>query len=813
LSGGITQALQEAPLGPELVVVEAGRAVRLPLGNRALVIGRDPASDLVVASRLVSARHARIEPSGDGHRIVDLGSTNGLMRAGQRLAPGAATELRDGDTLRIGDPATGGFVTLLYRNPGSPREAPGAAVVRRYALEGRPLVVIGRAGADIDLDNPAVSRRHAALESTGAGHLIRDLGAMNGTFVDGQRVYGRVPLARGSVVRIGPFKLVYDGASLSQFDERGALRIDAQGLSQEVAGGRFILRDVSLSIAPREFVALVGPSGAGKSTLMKALAGYTLASHGRVLVNGDDFYAHIDAYRAVLGYVPQEDPLHRELRVGTALRYVARLRLPGDTGGAEISQRVARVLEDVEMTSKRESRIDELSGGQRKRVSIAAELLADPSLFFLDEPTSGLDPGLEKRMMYTLRRLADAGRTVVLVTHATANITQCDHVAFMAEGRLVYFGPPTDALAFFRVDSGDFADIYTKLDGRADPSDPEHLAIAQVDLAPELEAYRRSQPDVAPSLPELWELRYRRSAAYAALVERRLSEVPDPRPPGRRFRLRRPGISSTRQLFLLARRYVNLLAQDRKNLLLLLLQAPVIGYLITLVAPSGALVGKHANEPDAKTVLFMLSTVAVWFGIINAAREIAKESAVYRRERLAGLSIGPYVLSKVLVLTLLVVVQSAALLAVVGTEVNLPANGVWLKGPLELAITTALTSLSGLAVGLCISAWAKTPDRAISFVPLALIPQILFSGVLFPFEGEVSTTRVLSWATVSRWAMDAYGATVKLHRLPSPTRASEPEFAATAENLVVKWQILGGYTIVCLVLACVLLAMRDEERS
>jgi hypothetical protein len=308
-------------------------------------------------------------------------------------------------------------------------------------------------------------------------------------------------------------------------------------------------------------------------------------------------------------------------------------------------------------------------------------------------------------------------------------------------------------------------------------------------------------------------MRYRRSEAHAALVERRLSQVPDPKGPGRRARLRRPGLSSPRQLFLLARRYLNLLAQDRRNLALLLLQAPVIGYLITLVAPSGALVGRQANAPDAKTVLFMLSTVAVWFGIINAAREIAKESAVYRRERLAGLRIGAYVLSKVLVLALLVAVQSVALLAVVGSDVRFPANGVYFKAPLELGITTALTSLSGLALGLCISAWARTPDRSISFVPLALIPQILFSGVLFPFEGELSTTRVLSWFTVSRWAMDAYGITVKLARLPSPTRIAQHELAATAENLFVKWQILGGYAVVCLVLACLLLAARDGERG
>jgi ABC-type multidrug transport system ATPase subunit len=685
-------------------------------------------------------------------------------------------------------------------------------VIRRFSLD-RPTLVLGRTGADVELPSPSVSRRHAAIERVGAGHVIRDLASTNGTFVNGQRVT-RAPLQAGAVVQIGPYKLVYEGGELTQREQAGALRIDATGLSQEVRGGRFILKDASLSIAPRELVALVGGSGTGKSTLMKALAGYAPASHGRVLVNGDDFYAHLDAYRMLLGYVPQDDTLHKELTVERALRYAARLRLPADTSYGEIGQRIARVLEDVEMTPHRKKRIDQLSGGQRKRVSIAAELLADPSLFFLDEPTSGLDPGLEKKMMLTLRRLADAGRTVVLVTHATANIMQCDHVAFMADGRLVYFGPPAEALAFFNVGpGGDFADIYGKLDGTADPGDPSSWAVAQADLAPELHAYHQQLPGARPpSLGELWEMRYRRSH-HAAHVQRRLEEAPPPPSFWSRVtRPRRRGISAPRQLFVLSVRYVDLLLGDGKNLFILLAQAPVIAYLMTLVSRSDALVGRRADSYDAKTVLFMLSTVAVWFGIINAAREISKETAVLRRERLAGLGVGAYVLSKVLVLSLLVAVQSAATILVLGSDVRFPAMGVLMDGRAELFVTTGLTSLAGLSVGLCISAWARTPDRAISLIPLALIPQILFSGVLFPFDKGISTTRVLSWGTVSRWAMDAYGTTINLGKLPPPPRVPVPEWAFTKENLIFRWQILGGYTVGCLLLACVILAMRDEER-
>lgn len=812
LPGGLAAGAE----GPEIVVHDGARVMRVALGRAPLTLGRDPGSSVLLSSRFVSGKHARIEPDGKGYRIIDLGSTNGLLRAGRRLPAQSAVPLSDGDILRIGDPATGSFVSLHFHDPrarGAPAEA---TIVKRHPLPpSRTRVTLGRAGSDIELDNPVVSRRHAVIERVAGGLWLRDLGSTNGTFVDGRRV-GRQQLSPGAVIQIGPFKLGYDGQGLAEHDQRGALRIDGRRLSREVSGGRLILRDVSISIAPREFVALVGGSGAGKSTLMKALAGYLAPSFGQVSVNGDDFYAQLDAYRALLGYVPQDDTLHRDLPVRRALAYTARLRLPADTDRAEIAQRIARVLEDVDMSAHADKRIDQLSGGQRKRVSIAAELLADPSLFFLDEPTSGLDPGLEKRMMYTLRRLADAGRTVVLVTHATANIAQCDHVVFMAEGRMIYFGPPAEALGFFQVESGDFADIYTRLEGFADPADPERWLIAQRDLGAELAAFQRAHAGKAraPSLAELWEMRYRASPAYARYVIKRLGEAPAPgdEARARAHRRPRPPASSLRQLGILGQRYLDLMFQDRQNLVILLLQAPVIGYLTTFVTRPDALVGPRASAFDARTILFMLSTVAVWFGIINAAREITKESAVFRRERLAGLRIGPYVLSKVLVLTLLVLLQSAALLALIGNDVRLPAAGVWLTGPAELFITTALTSLAGLSLGLCISASAKTPDRAISFVPLALIPQILFSGVLFPLGNGYTTTRVFSLFTVSRWAMDAYGTSVNLGKLPPASRIVPAEIVFTRDNLLTRWGILGGYALLCLIAACLLLTRRDEER-
>ena len=821
-----TQRLDPSQSGqsvqPVLAIDNEGVRQTIVLGNKPLTLGRAPDNDIVIQSRFVSGYHARIEPDSASHHITDLGSTNGILAEGRRIPPKTPLTLADGDILRIGDPATGNFVTLTYHNPQVQRSRQADRVAHSYKLDPNdPEITIGRAGNDIVLENPQVSRQHAVIQQVNGQHVLRDLGSTNGTFVGSQRITEHT-LRPGNVIQIGAFKLVYDGDSLDEYDQRGDLRIDGQRLSLIVRRNgqtRHILKDVSLSIAPREFVAIVGGSGTGKSTLLKALSGYSQATQGKVYVNGDDYYHNFDAYRAVLGYVPQDDIIHRTLPVERALDYAGRLRLPTDTANTEIAQRVDRVLEDVDMTPHRTKMVDNLSGGQRKRVSIGAELLADPSLFFLDEPTSGLDPGLEKKMMFTLRRLADSGRTVVLVTHATANITQCDHVIFMADGRIVYFGPPNQALAFFNVTSGDFADIYTKLDGIATPTDSDHWAVIQRDLQSEHARWKATHGDshAPPTLAELWEMRFRESPQYTRYVAERLSDASTSQVlnANNTESQQTNKVSPIHQFGILARRYIDLILQDRRNLSILLLQAPIIGILLMFVAEPDAIVGDNAFASEAKKILFMLATVAVWFGIINAAREIVKEGAIYRRERLANLRIGPYVFSKMIVLTLLVILQSAIILGLIALRVQLPAQGVFLPIGIELFVTTWLTSLAGLAMGLAISAFASTPDRAISIVPLMLIPQILFAGVIFNLGDGITIQRILSWFTISRWAMDAYGTSVNLNDLPlqpGMLRLPNPpeEYTFTIQHLLSRWMILILYMCGCLGLTAWLLKRRDQ---
>lgn len=766
------------------------RAVRL--GVKTLTFGRDPVRDVVIDAGFVSKRHCQIAFEKGAHQLTDLGSRNGLTINGRRVE---SHTLAHGDVVRITDAQTGGFVSLSYQMTEVPT-APVPATIKRVEVP-RELsgVVFGRAGADVLFEHPQVSRKHAQASRRDDGAVIlRDLDSANGTFVNGRRISAPTALTPGDVVRIGPFRLAFDGRGFAQEDERRAVRIDAESLTRR-AHEKTILNDVSLTILPREFVALVGGSGAGKSTLLGALSGHSPADEGVLSINGE--VQSSGGWRASMGYVPQDDILHRALSVQRALEYSARLRLPEDTSDDEIARRVERVLDAVDMARHRHTVIDALSGGQRKRVSIAAELLADPALFFLDEPTSGLDPGLEKKLMFTLRALADEGRTVVLVTHATANITCCDHVAFMADGLLVYFGPPTEALSFFGVTTGDFADIYSRLDGEA----TDDAELVKRELAAEHAAWRREHGDSAapPRLSALWQRRFLASPAHQKYVALRRRSRPSERAVAddALAPTATSPIGRGRQFAVLASRYLRLVAADRRNLAVMLAQAPAVAAILLLVAPRDALTGAGATSSEARKVLMMAVLAATWFGILSAAREITKERAVLRRERLAGLSVGPYVASKFAVLLALTLAQNIALWLFLAVGMDIPRNGVLLLARPELFVTTALSSLAGVGLGLCLSALAATPDRAMSLVPVLLIPQIVFAGSLFPLDGM---SRLASWLTTARWALDAAGSTVDLNGLPvtrgGPSWAQlygpERAYTATVEHVVRCWAYLAG---------------------
>lgn len=685
-----------------------------PLRQALLVFGRDSKNDIVIDTPEVSTKHGQLKKCNDGYEITDLNSRNGLTYEGRRINQHL---LVDGDVLHISS-----TVTLTYQSVAL-SEIP--IIKQQLDLGGRETLSLGRDPQnDTVIDHPTVSRFHAQISRQDGSFVIADLNSSNGSFVNGKQIISKRVLMAGDTIRIGPCRLVFNvDETLVRYDEQGNLRLDALHLSKDIGKGMTLLQDISLSILPREFVGVVGVSGAGKSTLLGALNGFRPATRGTVLVNGTDLYKNFNAYRTEIGYVPQDDIIHLELAVGQALDYAARLRMPADTTPVERQQRVQEVLEDLDMTHRRDVPIKKLSGGQRKRVSMGVELLTKPSLFFLDEATSGLDPGTEAQTMKLLRKLADRGRTILLITHATKNVMMADLVVFLARGGYIAFlGPPGEALKHFGVQ--DFDQIYSQVESEA----PDECAA-----------------------------RYKHSQQYQRYIVDRLRDSQAPRVERRQQQWQLPGaevkhVSSWQQLKILSQRNLAILMRDRASLTLMLAIAPVVGLLDFFIWPRNVFDRQDGDAQQALMMLFVTAIVAIMVGSLSSMREIVKEVEIYRRERMVNLKITPYILSKIWLGILVSLYQAAVFVLFKELAVNMPGG---LEVAVGLYITLFLATLAGMMLGLLVSAVSPNQNVAPLLIILILIPQITFGGGLSPANALGAPGKLISQVTPSKWAFES----------------------------------------------------------
>jgi ABC transport system ATP-binding/permease protein len=707
---------------PALELVHEGRRLQVPAG-RPFVIGRGPEVDLDLPHPRVSRRHAVIELTTGGWILTDR-SSNGTFVDGHRIG---VLPLTGPVVVRLGD--TPDAAALEFRPVGDAAPSrPGGTTVVHVTKD---QITVGRLpDNDVVLDDLLVSRRHARLERSARGWTLVDLGSGNGTFVNGNRVQ-RAEISPTDVVGIGHALLRCHGGRLVTAVDTGDVAFSAHGLSVEI-GGRLLLRDVTFSLPERSLLAVVGPSGAGKSTLLGALTGGRPADRGHVRYGGRDLYASYDELRHRIGLVPQDDVLHPQLTVRRALRFAARLRFPADVTEADRHRRVEEVLAELELLGQGDQRIDTLSGGQRKRTSVALELLTTPSLLFLDEPTSGLDPGLDKSVMQTLRSLADGGRTVVVVTHSVLNLDACDLLLVLAPGgHVAYFGPPAQATRYFGTP--DFSEMFLLL-GRV-PG--EELAAR----------YRASQ-------------QHRR---YVVEPTVHMARVPDRAgPPGRAPRQQ----SVLTQLAVLSRRYLAVIAADKQYAVFLAALPLVLSLLARLVPGSSGLSVREAvaaQEYQPSQLLLVLILGGALMGIAASIRELVKERPVYRRERAIGLSLGAYLASKLLVLGVIAAAQGAVftLLALLGR--NDPDSAVLLGSPLlEVLVAVVAVTVVTMIVGLLISAAIDNADRGMPLLVLVLMLELVVSGGLFPVHGR-PVLEQLAWLVPSRWAFGMGAVTIDLN--------------------------------------------------
>jgi ABC-type multidrug transport system ATPase subunit len=569
------------------------------------------------------------------------------------------------------------------------------------------VMLIGREAqrVQIHLAHVHVSRIHAQITLQGNRAVISDLRSANGTFVNGRRSTGPMTIKAGDRIDIGPYSLVFTGTGLLPQSRENNIELVCRGLRRVVQDRTTgqpltLLDDINLVIRPREFVCLLGPSGSGKSTLLSALSARVPATEGAVLVNHKELYANFESLKQDMVVVAQKDILHELLPVGKALWYTARLRLPPDTSRAEVQDCIAEMLQTVNLTKQHGTQIRHLSGGQIKRVSLANEILCKPTLLFLDEVTSGLDEQTDHEMMTLFRQLADAGKTVVCITHSLANVERNCHlvVILTAGGKLAFVGTPAEALTYFGIDR--LGDVYQRLG--EEPAEQWQAAFLASPLYDQYVTARQPAPESIAQEP---------------------SYTP-PRSLAHRCR------TFTRQLALLSRRYLAILLGDRPALFMTLGQvSAVVILLITVFGDLTQIESPFEHAQRTFSLFFLMEIACLWFGCNNAAKEIVKERPIYRRERDFNLQVGSYYASKLVLLSLLSILQ-ATLLAVPIRVFCQPPGDFF-----EQWAFLATTAVVGVALGLLISAVSRTQDLAITLIPIALLPQIILTGVVAPLQG------------------------------------------------------------------------------
>jgi ABC-type multidrug transport system ATPase subunit/pSer/pThr/pTyr-binding forkhead associated (FHA) protein len=734
-----TQLEVETGSGEEFRLVAAGadgrtRTFTLMAGTEYILSRSDPTEpdDLVLPvgfdAPQVSARHATIRIEGGVLVVRDLGSTNGTF--GPRSERITAEQLLPLPvTIRLARDVVAVTVTPVFASRGE-----HDVDVDLIGITAEQALMIGRdPRAGLVLDHPAVSRRHATIARRDGGLVITDHQSLNRTYLNGEPIDQPTPAREGDVLQIGPFQLRLSANRLVGREQRG-LAVTANAMGAAAHRGESttaLLRDVNLAIEPGSFVAIIGASGSGKSTLLRCLAGeYEFGrDEGGVTIAARPMPAERPAVAHLIGFLPQRETVHESLTVAQALDFTLRLRAPDRMPISERTRRIDQVLYRLEVAHTRGQRISELSGGERRRIGLAAELLTEPQVLFLDEVTSGLDPRTERGLMHTLRDIAREGTTVVCTTHHVEHIDLCEQVVLLhaeeAVGTCAFAGPPAAALR--RYDVAQYRELFDAVDEAED---------ATVE-------------------------------ATAVRTETQGSGSPPPLP-------RRPH-SALRQFRTLLERRLRLLASDVRGVVFLVGQPIAVALLLVLAFPRMR-PDVFGGGAESWKLAFLIAVSAIWFSTNAAARDIVRERPILIRERLAGLRLGPYLLSKFTSIVGITAVQMAMMLAVL--HIFLPmgpliaaADPIGVLPALPMLLATIAAAGVGCASGLLLSAAVRTENQATFLFPYLIIPQVILGGAMTPTLPDGSIGGVLRTGagliTPLNWAYR----TIRTGELHIPTEA------------------------------------------
>jgi ABC-type multidrug transport system ATPase subunit/pSer/pThr/pTyr-binding forkhead associated (FHA) protein len=680
------------------------KKVRIESGSGPIMVGRSSSSNIVLPLSNISGFHVQLLMNDLGDIfLIDQNSTNGTFVNGQKIHPGATIKISNKDIVNL---AKTDVVQIVFNpdhfdtgqlsEPNYQSHEDTKASTNLYSkLREKSVVYIGRDNdADIQLNHPNVSRQHALIEKKGDGiYFIKDLGSTNGTFVNGRRITSSTSFTDKDTILIGRFKLTLSGATKDLSQE---IAIRADHIQKIFSNGKVGLHELSLDVPSNILLAVMGPSGCGKSTLLKALNGAAPPTLGSVYICGLELNQNYDFLKTQIGYVPQDDIVHRELTVEQSLRYSAKLRLQ-NLNEQQINTKIDQVLSNLKINHIRHQLVGEISGGQRKRVSIAVEVLNEPLILFLDEPTSPLDPQTIEDFLGSLRKLCEMGTTVVIVTHKPEDLNYVDTVVFMAEGgHMAYAGSTKNYLSYFEVT--DVVKVYSNLAGERSKRWVEQFNQNKT----------KSNFENTNSKP----IRHNLKTNYF------------------------------QQYWWLTMRYFTIKFNDKLNSMIMIGQAPFIALLVCLI-----------YDYIELSVPFFLTVSAVWLGTNNAAREIVGELPIYKRERMFNQGIFPYLFSKITVLSFFAAIQSFLFTLIVTTRYLNDSHLEW-KDPVITFVWMLALSVTSTLMGLLLSAIFNTTEKVITIVPLVLIPQIILAGVIAKINNGF--VELISYFTISRWGTEGF---------------------------------------------------------
>lgn len=765
-----------------LIIQWSGGEVFVPEG-KPFIVGRDPNADLRVLENRCSRHHLRLNFENGTWLAEDLSTSNGSFQHGIRFEK---IKLASETSITLGGPNGTKLIVFVtgkdflketensYINANETtfidkesvlnlQKTKDSDVLETYIPKRMTLNArfrIGRDSAnDFTVSDLNVSRFHAEIVTNSTfGHDLVDLNSSNGTYLNGKKIK-RQELKHGDLIAIGQMTTKYVGTALEPLDTGGGYSFTAESISVLI-NEKYLLKDVSFAVNPRSLTAIIGPSGAGKSTLLNAITGRKMPASGEVRVGDRALYENISEFSTKIGLVPQSDLLHSGLKTQRALEYGAALRFSKDTKKDERGKRISQVLDELGLSDRANLRIDKLSGGQRKRTSVALELLTQPSLLFLDEPTSGLDPGLDRQVMNLLRNLADNGRTVFVVTHSVANLELCDNLLVMAPGGIVaYFGSPQEAISFFKAK--DWSEVFDLM------NDPNSR------FWNELNKDRGS------------------SKTNFRQIEIKADENQQSSPKVQ---------SWIYQCRVLIKRYFEVIRSDRQYSLFLILLPFLLSLVGYVSGDDSGLTAKQENilnglppNPQARTLLLVLILGTIFMGIATSIQELVKERVIFDREANVGVSRFSYVMSKYIVLGLITVSQSVLFTSLTLVGRPIPIQADHLVNPLiQILISLSLLALVSMAVGIAISAWIKSSEVAMPSMVVAIVSQVILSGAV-PLRFQ----QILDFAGLPNpgyWAMNALASTCDLGYLISD--ASNAFWESSSANWGLNTLILFSMMIV-----------------